>query len=168
MAKTNPLLMLAAGAAVGGGLIYALSDKKKAEPKAAALPIPPRPVPPAPGQGAYRSPMPNTTVPFPKNTEQRDDLDATICVVYRGFAEAPTVPQVVLGVLEAMAPQAEWPSISGDHWSMIALQAIVSMRVDQIAIDLDTGKTPVENFEDFCPQVATPQPKPPQIATPRD
>lgn len=162
--KTGNLLALAAVALVGGAIGYAISDQKQPKKtKKKDVDIPPEPpgpgpVPlpgegtgPSPGTGGYRPPMPQTAVSVPSNMTERKALDDTICEAVVSFAESPEPGDVVLATLEAWAPDGEWPAVPGDHPTMHALQAMVSMRVEQIATDLDPSKSAEENFKAFCP-----------------
>jgi hypothetical protein len=174
MANSKTVLTLLAGAAFGAGLTYfAMESQAKAAPKKTgkkAPEIPEQPPGPGPGQagpgtsGGYRPPS-DASVTLPQGDEGLKELDATICSVVNAFEEEPEPVDVALATLDAWAPNVEWPAVSGDSQSIVALQAMVVFRVDQMAT-ADPSKTPPENLIDACKAGLSQHPKEPEPATP--
>lgn len=157
--NTKHILLFSGGVLLGGGIGYVVANNKKTKESAKLGPGEPPQIPDKPSgpglQGkSYRDPLPSTVVDLPNTTDKRDKLDDTICKVFRSFTEPPSDSDVAMGVMETLVPDVEWPAVQGDNWSLIALQASVGMRVQQIAIDTDPTKTAAENLEDFCPKIA--------------
>lgn len=175
MAKQiSPGLLLLGGVVVGGLVIYGVTQAQEAKAKTKAKKKDQKKVPPAEedegvaeaGEGeeeadagdgmppAYRSPMPDVVVTLPATPELRNELDNVICKTFRSFDESPEPADLLFSTLEAWAPEGEWPVVAGDHPTMLALQAMTSFRIEQIARDTDPNRTPEENLDAFCPQVA--------------
>jgi len=153
---------VAVGTLIGAGIAYALVTRqqkaKKAEAKEPDRVIPP--LPPAPdglGTGDGRRPMPDTQVWIPQTPADRTQLDGLICDVWGTFepTDTPGLDELMLAVLNELAPEVSWPTVPGDHASLPSLQAIVAYRIDQIGQRSKTSSV-ADNFDAFCIESVTP------------